>query len=95
MKIPGIEGLKNAKFDGGLMFMFFMWQDVELCCDPNAAIILVNIPLIGMGGAFGLLALGQKPHPISPLELSEDEYLKADLKKAEDSPYWLGKKKRW
>jgi len=77
------------------MFMFFMWQDVELCCDPNAAIILVNIPLIGMGSAFGLLALGQKLYPARLLEQPEDQHLKAALKKAEESPNWLGKKKRW
>jgi len=76
-------------------FMFFMWQDVELCCDPNAAVVLVDIPLISMGVAFGLLALGHKFYPPSLLDQPAGQDLKAALRKAEDSPGWLGNKKHW
>ena len=44
-------------------FITFTFKDVDLCCDANAAIILVNIPLFSMGIAFVIFAVAQRLGP--------------------------------
>jgi hypothetical protein len=41
-------------------FIAYTFKDVDLCCDANAAVMLVNIPLFAMGIAFVILAVGQR-----------------------------------
>ena len=75
--------------------MIFSFKGVDLCCDANAAVILVNIPLVAMGIAFVILAVGQRLIPTKMIGQTEDQSLEEALKKAEDAPGWLGKKNRW
>ena len=76
-------------------FIVFAFKDVDLCCDANAAIILVNIPLFAMGIAFVILAVGQRLSPTETIAQTKEQCLEEALKKAADSPGWLGNKNRW
>ena len=75
------------------VMMFFTWNTMELCCDPSAPLAIPTLPMVGMGIAFGLLALGQKIIPASLPKQSSEQELKEALKKAAESPGWLGKEK--
>ena len=75
-------------------FMIFAFKDVDLCCDANAAIILVNIPLFAMGIAFVILAAGQRLSPTKTIAQNKEQCLQEALKKAADAPGWLGNKNR-
>jgi hypothetical protein len=73
-------------------FIVFAFKDVDLCCDANAAVILVNIPLVAMGIAFVILAVGRKLSPTKMIGQTEEQSLEEALKKAADAPGWLGNK---
>ena len=75
-------------------FIVFTFKDVDLCCDANAAIILVNIPLFAMGIAFVILAVGQRLSPKKAIDQTGKRRLEEALKKAANSPGWLGDKNR-
>ena len=75
-------------------FIIFAFRDVDLCCDANAAIILVNIPLFAMGIAFVILAAGQRLSPTKTIAQNKEQCLQEALKKAADAPGWLGNKNR-
>ena len=75
-------------------FMIFAFKDVDLCCDANAAIILVNIPLFALGIAFVILAAGQRLKPTKTIGQNKEQSLEEALKNAADAPGWLGNKNR-
>ena len=75
-------------------FSIFAFKDVDLCCDANAAIILVNIPLFAMGIAFVILAVGQRFSPTKAIDQTAEQRLEEALKKAADAPGWLGDQNR-
>ena len=75
-------------------FIVFTFKDVDLCCDANAAIILVNIPLFAMGIAIVILAVGQRLSPKKAIDQTGKRRLEEALKKAANSPGWLCDKKR-
>jgi len=75
-------------------FILFTFRDVDLCCDANAAIVLVNIPLLAMGIAFGILALGNRLNPAKTIDQTKEQRLEEALKNAADAPGWLGDKNR-
>lgn len=76
-------------------FSVFTFKDVDLCCDANAAIILVNIPLFAMGIAFVILAVGQRFSATKAIGQTGGQRLEEALKKAADAPGWLGDRNRW
>jgi hypothetical protein len=76
-------------------FSIFTFKDVDLCCDANAAIILVNIPLFATGIAFVILAVGRRLSPSKAVAQTNEQRLEEALKKAADAPGWLGNKNRW
>jgi hypothetical protein len=76
------------------VFIVFTFKDVDLCCDANAAITLVNIPLFAMGIAFVILAVGQRLSPTKTIAQNREQCLEDALKKATDSPGWLGDNNR-
>jgi len=73
----------------------FSMKDVDLCCDPNAAVALPSIAMFATGLAYVLLMIGARFSPEVPDERTDEEKLKAALKKAADSPGWLGRDDRW
>ena len=75
-------------------FIIFAFKDVDLCCDANAAVILVNIPVFAMGIAFVILAVGQRLGPTRAIDQTGEQRLEEALKKAADAPGWLGDKNR-
>src|SRR5210317_460680 len=75
-------------------FIVLTFKHVDLCCDANAAIILVNIPLFATGIAFVILAVGQRFGPTKAIDKTGEQRLEEALKKAADSPGWLGDKNR-
>jgi len=73
-------------------FIWYGIKDVDLCCDPNAAVALPSIMFVAMGIAYGLLALERKYSPGESLQQTDEEKLKTALKRATDAPGWLGRK---
>lgn len=72
---------------------WFFNYDYDLAADAQAATGLVIFPLMAMGAAYGILALGHKfqKNDGKAANLSEST-LDAALKKAQQSPGWLGKR---
>jgi len=68
-------------------------HDYDLASDAQAATGLVIFPLMAMGSAYGILALGRKfqKNQRETANLSEST-LDAALKKAQQSPGWLGRR---
>ena len=68
-------------------------KDYDLAADAQAATGLVIYPLLAMGAAYGILALGRKfqKNEGKTANLSEST-LDDALKKAQQSPGWLGKR---
>ena len=74
------------------VFIWYGIKDVDLCCDPNAAVALPSIMFVAMGIAYGLLALQGRFSREQPIDQTDEEKLKAALKRATDAPGWLGRK---
>ena len=100
--VPLIKSLRESEKPGLswllalLAVTLLTWvfnKDYDLAADAQAATGLVIFPLIAMGVAYGILALGRKfrKNEESTADLAEST-LDAALKKAQQSPGWLGKK---
>ena len=100
--VPLIKSLRESEKPGLswvlalLAVTLLTWvfnKDYDLAADAQAATGLVIFPLVAMGVAYGILALGRKfrKNEESTADLAEST-LDAALKKAQQSPGWLGKK---
>ena len=100
--VPLIKSLRESEKPGLswvlalLAVTLLTWvfnKDYDLAADAQAATGLVIFPLVAMGVAYGILALGRKfrKNEGTTAKLTEST-LDAALKKARQSPGWLGKK---
>jgi hypothetical protein len=100
--IPLIKSLRESGKPGLfwalalLAVTFLTWifnKDYDLAADAQAAMGLVIFPVMTMGAAYGILALGRRlqNNETKRADLSEPT-LDAALRKAEQSPGWLGKR---
>ena len=100
--VPLIKSLRESGKPGLFWALAFFavtvltWafnMDHDLAADAQAATGLVIFPLMAMGAAYGILALGRKfqKNDGKTANLSGTT-LDAALKKAQQSPGWLGKR---
>lgn len=98
--VPLIKSLRESERPGlfwGLALLavtLFTWvfnKDFDLAADAQAATGLVIFPLMAMGAAYGILALGRKfQNKEGETAHQSESTLEAAIKKARQSPGWLG-----